>query len=91
MEDEEETPPPAAGPEPLKEADVWPEPRKRYAEVVEAKQLYGALEAIGVPLLDQDDLGVEQLQYVVRDLVGQLNTAHNQLATAGYVVAERSR
>jgi hypothetical protein len=72
-------------------SDVWQEPRKRYEEAVEAEHLYGAIEAIEVPLLDQDDLGVAQLQYVVRDLVGQLNGAHKQLATAGYMVAERSR
>jgi hypothetical protein len=72
-------------------SDVWPEPRKRYVEAVEAEHIYSAVEAIEVPLLNQDDLGVEQLQYVVRDVVGQVNTAHKQLATAGYVVAERSR
>jgi hypothetical protein len=60
-------------------------------EAVEAEHLYGAIAAIEVPLLDQDDLRVEQLQYVVRDVVGQVNDAHKQLATAGYVVAERSR
>jgi hypothetical protein len=72
-------------------SDVWPEPHKRYEEAVEAEHMYSAIAAIEVPLLDQDDLGMEQLQYVVRDLVGQVNAAHKQLATAGYVVAERSR
>jgi hypothetical protein len=70
---------------------VWQEPRKRYVEAVEAEHLFSAIEAIEVPLLDQDDLGIDQLQYVVRDLVGQVNKAHKLLATAGYVVAERSR
>jgi hypothetical protein len=72
-------------------SEVWQEPRKRYVEAVEAEHLFGAIEAIDVPLLDQDDLGIDQLQYVVRDLVGQVNKAHKLLATAGYVVAERSR
>jgi hypothetical protein len=72
-------------------ADVRPESRKRYAEAVEAEHIYSAVGDIEVPLLDQDDLGVEQLQYVVRDVVGQVNTAHKLLATAGYVVAERSK
>jgi hypothetical protein len=72
-------------------ADVWPESRKRYAEAVEAEHIYSAVGDIEVPLLDKDDLGVELLQYVVRDVVGQVNTAHKLLATAGYVVAERSK
>jgi hypothetical protein len=73
------------------DADVWPESRKRYAEAVEAEHIYNAVGDITVPLLDQDDLGPNQLQYVVRDVVGQVNTAHKLLATAGYVVAERSK
>jgi hypothetical protein len=64
-------------------SEVWQEPRKRYVEAVEAEHLFGAIEAVEVPLLDQDDLGVAQLQYVVRDLVGQVNSAHKLLATAG--------
>jgi hypothetical protein len=72
-------------------AEVWPESRKRYAEAVEAEHIYSAVGDIAVPLLDEDDLGVEQLQFVVRDVVGQVNTAHKLLATAGYVVAERSK
>jgi biotin carboxyl carrier protein len=72
-------------------AEVWPETRKRYAETVEAEHIYSAVGNITVPLLDEDDLGVEQLQFVVRDIVGQVNTANKLLATAGYVVAERSK
>jgi hypothetical protein len=72
-------------------AEVWPETRKRYAEAVEAEQIYSAVSDVTVPLLDEEDLGVEQLQFVVRDIVGQVNTAHKLLATAGYVVAERSK
>jgi hypothetical protein len=72
-------------------AEVWPESRKRYAEAVEAEHIYSSVGDITVQLLDEDDLGVEQLQFVVRDVVGQVNTAHKLLATAGYVVAERSK
>jgi hypothetical protein len=72
-------------------AEVWPETRKRYAEAVEAEHIYSAVGNIEVPLLDEDDLGVEQLQFVVRDIVGQVNTNNKLLATAGYVVAERSK
>jgi hypothetical protein len=59
-------------------------------EAVQAEHLYGAVAAIDVPLLDQEDLGVDQLQYVVWDVVGQVNEANKQLATAGYMVAGRS-
>jgi hypothetical protein len=74
----------------VKESDVWPE-RKRYEEAVEAEHIYGAIAAIEVPMLDREGLGVGELQAVVQELVTQVNVAHKALATAGYVVAERSR
>jgi hypothetical protein len=58
---------------------------------VEAENIYGAITAIEVPLLDTESLGVGDLQLVVQEVVGQVNVAHKALATAGYVVAERSR
>jgi hypothetical protein len=70
--------------------DVWPE-RRRYGEAVEAENIYGAISAIKVPLLETDGLGVGDLQLVVQEVVGQVNVAHKALATAGYEVAERSR
>jgi hypothetical protein len=73
----------------VKESDVCPE-RRRYGEAVEAENIYGSIAAIEVPLLDSP-LVVGDLQLVVQEVVGQVNVAHKALATAGYVVAERSR
>jgi hypothetical protein len=71
------------------EDEVWPEPR-RYGKAVEAENSYGGLAAIELPLLDNDST-VGELQSVVQELVGQVNEAHKALATAGYIIAERSR
>jgi hypothetical protein len=71
------------------EDEVWPEPR-RFGEAVEAENIYGGLAAIELPLLDNDST-VGELQSVVQELVGQVNVAHKALATAGYIIAERSR
>jgi hypothetical protein len=89
MEAEEAPPPPPESSEEVA-SDVWPE-RKRYEEKVEAEHIYGAISSIDVPLLDLEGLGWEQLQSVVQELVVQVNVAHKALATAGYVVVERSR
>jgi hypothetical protein len=72
------------------ETDVWPE-QWRYGEAVEAENIYGAIAAIEVPLLDNEILAVGELHLAVQEVVGQVNVAHKALATAGYVVAERSR
>jgi hypothetical protein len=92
MDEEEAPPPPPPVPESseIPASDVWPE-RKRYEEAVEAKHIYGTVSSIEVPLLDRNGLAVNQLQTAVQEVVSQVNVAHQALATAGYVVAERSR
>jgi hypothetical protein len=49
------------------------------------------MAAIEVPLLNTESLTVGDLQLVVQEVVGQVNVANKAMATAGYVVAERSR
>jgi hypothetical protein len=92
MDDEEAPPPPPPVPESseIPASDVWPE-RKRYEEAVEAEHIYGIVSSIEVPLLDQNGLEVNQLQTAFQEVVSQVKVAPQALATAGYVVAERSR
>jgi hypothetical protein len=57
---------------------------------VEPENIYGGLAAIDVPILGNDST-VGELQCVVQELVAQVNVANKALATAGYIIAERSR